>query len=968
MKVIILSVLAILFISCSSNVDIIKDKNASVKTTVDEKGTQDLGGGSSVDTQKDKNSSDETNTNKAVATLKAETFETISLNVLVGNSVQGTLHADGATSYEIVDMPDFMDLNSTSGVVSIDANGSKYGLKYYDVILKDDVSSQRIVRAIKVQIFRDQSVIAGKLKRYKVTPSDANNSLVSISGRGYVSIIYDKQNNYWKALVIYYTTYSHNNQIKVINLTTQEEDKTYDKFLEGTPINGAGAVVGGDLNTYIRFSGKFTKYDADTQEIITIGDVPNQLGKNILYPSMVLGVDGKLVLGGSYNGKLSIAEYDITSKTYKVWEGLNVDASHPNGDNAANRNAAADLTHLYESTNGNGTGYRVYTMDKATSTGKKLASCPSWVTVAQGKYGCWVYIPNDSTDADNKPIDGGVYWLKDGKMTKATNGLNQDTCPWDNHGETFVSHSVAPVAKPYKISSTGHSPAPGSTDTSLWFKKEVSTPWIEIPIHNVKNYPIKLDDIAKVGSKIISVGDAYAGFAVLDVETSLSKNYSGLLSFYANTVINGKLYFSGYPSGMLYEYDPKLPWDNTQGSYNPNVKSEKNNPKFIGYSRYNSPNIKGASVGGTGGGQHKNYVLLKGEGNMLYAFGEWERDGRGLGITTVDLDDDYRMVGYRDEALMSSHTPRAGVVTDDYFVILCETFSGANKLDLAVMDKKSNEIHNLTLPSNAVMQWSSITRGSTIIRYDKNKVLIASANDKRELVLIGVDIDTSEILYNHTFAKTFTSTGGSLEKMSDGNIYLGLDGATVLVEPQHGWIEEVNDISINGQRVEGSDHKVYLVNGVKTYVIDEPYIKEGIKNISTNEGDFFDYISLWLNQGCEAISKKDTNKSISISITKASDSDNQGELLLKTKYNLKGSFDYTLRFNAKITKGIAKVTGFRTYNVSTYTDLDYTLVNGVNEIKFKGDGSNKFPRFRFDTTKLFDVNISNVVLIDDIEK
>ncbi len=912
------------------------------------------------------NESSENNQSSSTSVLIAASFKPLSLTALAGTKASVQLHAEGATKYEIQNLPSFIHLNTKTGEVSIDASASYYGQQYFDVKIADDFKSAIIEKGLKVEIYRDQNRIAGKLKRNKIVPKDAQNTLSSISGRDAISLIYDKVNNYWKAVLCYYTSYGHNNQLKVMNLTTLKEDNNYQDFLESTAINAVNTVIAYDLDTYIRFSGKLTKYSNLTGEISLIGDVPTILGGGILYPSNVLGLDGKLVLGGEKNGKISIAEYDTQTKTYTLWEGLNVDATHPDGDRAANRNAAADKTHLYQSTNGNGTGYRVYTMDRATSTGKKLANCPTWVTVAQGKYGCWVYMPSGSTDAQNQPIDGGVYWLYEGELIRATNGLNQDTCPWDNKGEEFVVHSAAPIDKPYKVLNQGHIPIPGSSDTSMWFKKEVSSEWKKVPIHNVKNYPIRLDNIATIGSKIISVGDAYTGFSVKDIETKEVNNYTGLFSYYAHLTMNGKFYMSGYPSGMLYEYNPNLPWDNSAGDYNPNMEVIKTNPKFIGYTRHDSPNIKGVSVGGTGGGQHKNYVLLEGDNNILWAFGEWERDGKGLGVTSIDLNDNYRMKGYRDEKIMQNHTPRSGVATKDYLVVLCETFSGDATLDLAVMDRKTQQFHNIALPSNAVMKWSSITRGSTIIGYGINKVLIASANDKRELVLIGVDIEKEKIIYNNSIPKSYTSSGGSIEKMSDGNIYLGLNGVTVVVEPNHGWIEEVSDMGLDGQRVQASDKNVYFVNGTKTYVINEPFVKTGFKEISKNEGDFFDTISAWRSNGSESTVDIVENR-VNISINKVSDSSNQGELLLKTIYNFKAGNDYTVRFNAKINSGIVNITGFRTYNISSYTPLDYTLVNGVNEFTLKGDGSNKFPRFRFDTTQKFTVEISDIVIIDNLE-
>ncbi|SFV62483.1 hypothetical protein MNB_SM-4-1784 [hydrothermal vent metagenome] len=918
------------------------------------------------------NSSDSQSTQEKP--LVAETLKSVTLVALTNEKESIQLHGEGATRYTIKNLPSWISLDENSGLVTLDGENSHYGQEYFDVTISNTTESFTKKDALKIQLFRKQEFIGGKLRRNKITPTVVESSLKSISGTG-APLVYDKKNNYWKAIVTYYTSYSNNNHLKLLNLTTLKEDKSYDKFLEGTPLNGVSPVVAYDLDTYIRISGKFVKYSNDTQEITEIGDVPSSLGRSILYPSITLGLDGQLVMGGALNGKISIAEYNITSKSYTVWSGLNVDAEHPNGDNAANRNAAADATHLYASTNGNGTGYRVYSMDRATKTGKKLANCPGWVTVAQGKYGAWVYMPSNSTDANNEPLAGGMYWLDKGKLLYASNGLNQDTCPWDNHGEEFSRHTAAPIDRPYKVLGKGMIPKPSENTGAIWLKRLISSAWEKVTVANIQSFPIILESITAVDNKIISVGDAYAGFSVYDIDTQTKKNYTGLLSYYSDVVIDNKLYMSGYPSGMLYEYDPSLAWGNTAGSYDPNevVNKEEKNPKFIGFTRYDSPNINGVSVGGTGGGQHKNFVLLEGNDNVLWAFGEWERDGHGLGVTSVDLNDNYRMKGYRDKALMEHHTPRDGVATEDYLVVLCE-WRGDSFLDLSVMDKETKKFHNITLPPNAIMPWSSLTRGSTITNYGKNKVVIASANDKRELILIGVDIETDTILYNHTFLSSYTSSGGDMELMSDGNIYLGLNGITVLVEPNNGWIEEVHDFGMNGQRVLGPDDKLYYTYGTKTYRIDKPFLESGFKTISKNEGDIFNQI-VYYNQGSGVgesqvieTTLSDGNiskKAINIQVTEVGNSD--GELFLATKYNLNPGKEYTIRFNAKINSGTAKIIGYRTYNVKQYTPVSYTLKNGANEFVIQGDNSNKFPRFQLDNSKLFDIEISEFIFIDNLE-
>jgi len=89
------------------------------------------------------------------------------------------------------------------------------------------------------------------------------------------------------------------------------------------------------------------------------------------------------------------------------------------------------------------------------------------------------------------------------------------------------------------------------------------------------------------------------------------------------TNLQGKVYFSGYPSGMTFVYDPDKAW-RTQESI-PHAKRNEINPKKL---KYLGANISGA---------HYAYSLKPASNGRLYFLGRLERGHQGSGVAYYDL-------------------------------------------------------------------------------------------------------------------------------------------------------------------------------------------------------------------------------------------------------------------------------------------------------------------------------------------
>jgi len=124
--------------------------------------------------------------------------------------------------------------------------------------------------------------------------------------------------------------------------------------------------------------------------------------------------------------------------------------------------------------------------------------------------------------------------------------------------------------------------------------------------------------------RIAGAAVMYQGFFAYDPRTDKTA-YLGrvALSTYCSTTAAGKMYFSGYPSSPVFEYDPARPWTAGKGHIgrpSPNVRSAASNPRECIRLMY-----KGARA-------HKMYAAVPGADGKIYFAGQCYRDAHGGGF------------------------------------------------------------------------------------------------------------------------------------------------------------------------------------------------------------------------------------------------------------------------------------------------------------------------------------------------
>ena len=173
------------------------------------------------------------------------------------------------------------------------------------------------------------------------------------------------------------------------------------------------------------------------------------------------------------------------------------------------------------------------------------------------------------------------------------------------------------------------------TDNSEQLNGEAEL-WIRQPKENelkkyaytLKTYPTTIGRVLTLSNgKIFASSGPYDAYVTYDPNSDTFERSLGSLpvSMYTMLESDNKIYISGYPRGMLLEYDYNKPW--TQGVHNftpgkesVDYRDQSLNPRWCG------------KLAEYGSGAHKMYASAKGANGLLYFGGQWMRDGNGGGL------------------------------------------------------------------------------------------------------------------------------------------------------------------------------------------------------------------------------------------------------------------------------------------------------------------------------------------------
>jgi hypothetical protein len=433
-------------------------------------------------------------------------------------------------------------------------------------------------------------------------------------------------------------------------------------------------------------------YDPDTQ---TFSFNPYTIPDTIAgeYKPMSLNMDGNIYLGGIWEPTWGGA----TAVSLNPSTGIVTDYGQFDDNSAFVNFIAADTTHVYA---GTGNPARVVARNKTTGAESILATSNST------SYGaCRVYPATNGAIGYTKQSDGTVEYFylyngqKYGSYTSESE-MQLATAPWGGTGYTEVAQN--PSMNYPEIDNTAA--ILGSKSNTMWFRPyerigdtgatAEEAGWQSFN-YNVDVYPIDIRKfIALENGNIFGTGKDYSGWFMSDGVTS---NFLGRAHISPYAIVehsNGNIYFSGYPSGTTWEYNPAQPWTQknadvyTPLSPMPNFDDQSLNPRFIGYTK-------------TYTGTSKNHVAIEAQNGLVYIVGERERlEGEGGTLSwynpvTGEMDGIWEIFSnYKTEIMTSTHDGRYLIISGDP---VTDTILGKPKPTVArffVFDTKNNTIIN----------------------------------------------------------------------------------------------------------------------------------------------------------------------------------------------------------------------------------------------------------------------------------
>ena len=391
------------------------------------------------------------------------------------------------------------------------------------------------------------------------------------------------------------------------------------------------------------------KYDPDKNAIEKFLEVPNIGGEKF---DTALGVDGRIYGTGTViDGELRehAAAYSFDPKTKDVRDYGKVGAAHPEG--AYGYSMGVDDTHIYVASG----QIPWYLMAVNIKTGEQkvlLEGAPGsykdrmWV---HGQYpGAWVMFKED----DASPVQ--EFWLYHGEAIPKTEG---SAPPWEPKESPLSNRPPAPDVYEGQLD-----PDPQGNAT-LWVQEPGEKDWKPIPFKGIETYPLDVFRLINLPNDLIfGTSGGYNGRFLFDPKTNKLESLGrGGSSIYALAVHGDRLYWSGYPSAMIFEYDWTKPWTLDKpappGASSPKETDPNSNPRKVGelYSHTRVKKIMSATTGADGrvyfgGTGQRDYVgggfgwydpATKETGGMWRPFSGWRphwlspaQEGRVILIST----------------------------------------------------------------------------------------------------------------------------------------------------------------------------------------------------------------------------------------------------------------------------------------------------------------------------------------------
>jgi outer membrane protein assembly factor BamB len=605
------------------------------------------------------------------------------------------------------------------------------------------------------------------------------------------------------ALLWYYKEYSGPTWLYAIDLGSGQVRKQ--RFPDRHQIHLAGQSLGPDGKYYI-VTPDWSKgmdlfvYDPATNRLEERGlIVPNLVGER---RDLALGPDGKLYGTGTYLDSHQAGAYQLDPKTGRVRNYGPVGPSHA-PHIAFGYSMGVDDTHIYIAS-GKIPWYLV-AIHNETGEEKVLLQAPPGdyperMWIRQSYPGAWVMVQQ----GDDAPKQ--EYWLYHGRAIPKTN----DTPPWPAKSPPWAG------APPEPEVFTGQLAPDAGGRATLWYRQPgaaavaARTPggearpealgWRSIRLEGIETYPLKIHRLTRLpDGRLFGTAAGYLGNFLFDPRTGKATTLGdGGASPYTYLVHEGKLYWSGYPSGPIYVYDPARPWTlgrrASPGQRGPSEKSPASNPRLLGR-MFEGTRVK------------KMFTGAVGSDGRLYFGGEGQRDYGGGGLGWLDPRSGKIGGMWRP---FSAYRIKWLIPALDGRVLVASTRTGADELNnnrepdtgrIFVYDVRSGKILRTIEPV------AKAEKAGPVIEVAPGRLLGTTEDPANPGggILYGLDIRTGEVLFRKKLpsALPFPWAHGTgdwdYQQGPDGWIWTFLGRTLVRIDPRDARVEPVGKLETPGR-------------------------------------------------------------------------------------------------------------------------------------------------------------------------
>ena len=558
-------------------------------------------------------------------------------------------------------------------------------------------------------------------------------------------------------------------------------------------------------------------YDPTANELTSHGVVvPGLSGEK---RPMVMGTDGMIYGAGSYLDDSTVGAYQLDWRTGEVTSYGRMGPSHK-PSSSWGYYVGADDTHVYVSS-GKEPWYLI-AYDRAAGTHE--------VIVETGRVDGIISIKqlHDGVTARAKKVLGRDeesidYWLYQGRAIEKTD----DTPPWPERPDPEALWPPRPELYREKLDpdSFGHAelwyrlrrdrdvaadvPEDAPPEQRGWRKADLQVDIFPAPIRRLAEMP---------NGMLIGTADYYLGNFIVDPATGGIEHPGKIpLSHYATTMTEDLVYMCGYPSSLLYVYDPSRAWTVGKGTLAhpaPNQTDPASNLRLL--TRLNQ-----------WARTHKMFGAAVGADGKIYFGGRLYRNGNGGGLGWWDP---VAEEGGGVWEPFSAYRIQWVVAVNDAAQLVLSTLAVRDDLNpdftpeqgrLFVWDVAAGEIERHIEPIPGLRDTGAI------LEVAPGRILCASADPEVEGggLLYGVDIATGEVLFtkqvprDSQFNESSDRHGRTDFRLGpDGRVWTWLGDRLIRIDPSDASIEVVGSVSPPG-RIAFAGDDLYLAGTTEVRVI-----------------------------------------------------------------------------------------------------------------------------------------------------